>query len=104
LFCLQKTGSNLEINIDMNDRNEIRGKIESGSVTANVLDTADKYCVNLLRYSVFPLWKTSPGFKELLKKNNVKDIAEFKESRGDNLKTAKAQLESQIISMDIDGI
>jgi len=34
LFCLQKTGSNLEINIDMNDRNEIRGKIESGSVTA----------------------------------------------------------------------
>ena len=97
-------GASMEVNVDMAIRDEIRVKIQAGDISHTTFDKADKHCLNLLRYAVYPLWKSSNAFKEMLKANQVRDLVDFKESRGDNLKTAKAQLEAQISPMEVEDV
>jgi len=68
----------MEINLDMELSEAIREKIDSNEISFDLWDKAETHCLNLLRYSVFPLWKSSPGFKDFLKKQKVNDLQEFR--------------------------
>jgi len=94
----------MQININMALREEICHKIQAGNISTEMFNQADSHCLGLLQYSVFPLWKASHGYRELMRKANVKDIIEFKERRGDNLKTAHSQLKGhqQVVTLQVE--
>jgi len=74
-------GSFCQINVDMNMRETIMEKIESQTVDRTIFDDAEKHALNLLRYSVMPLWKSTTEFKNALKKLKITDLQELKAKR-----------------------
>lgn len=94
-------GANMEVNVDMTISEEIRARVKEGKFTMDLFDEAQKTCVNMLRFSVFPLWKSSNSFKELLRKHKAKDLTEFQAQKGDKLKNTKLQLQVRM-SMEVE--
>ena len=71
-----------QVNLEMQMRRDITAKVEAGDITVSVFDGAEKHCLNLLRYSVFPLWKASGSFKDLLKKHKITEFCRGKTHSG----------------------
>ena len=86
-------GSDLEVNLDMAAKEALREKLEAGQISTTMFDTAERQCLTLLRFSVFPLWKSSSDFKNLLKKNKVADISELRLVRSSTNNLPRAHLE-----------
>jgi len=74
-------GSEREINVDMTMKESIMERIDENRVDYTLFDPAESHALNLLRYSVLPLWKGTVAFKEALKRLKVNTIEElgFKE-------------------------
>jgi len=73
--------SKFELNLDMHVRSEIKRKVAAGEITHTLFDDAERHAVNLLRFSIFPLFKSSSALKDYLKKSNAKDILDVKQLR-----------------------
>lgn len=66
-----------QINVDMPVRESLFEKINEGKVDPDMFHEAEAHALSLLRYSVFPLWKASAEFKEILRKARIRDITEM---------------------------
>jgi len=94
-------GAICELNVDHLIRTSIRELIDKGEISSSMMDAAEKHCINLLRFSVFPLWKTSFGFKELMKKHKVRDITELRQGKPLARGVPRAHVEEQIEVQDL---
>ena len=52
-------------------------KLEGGQVTRTLFDDAEDHALNLLRYSVLPLWKGTQEFRGILRDLKVSTISEL---------------------------
>lgn len=95
-------GAIYELNLDESVSADLKKRIQAGESSATLFDTAEKLCLNLLRFSVFPLWKSSKQFKDLLKKNKVKDLAEWRQNRGDAKTRPRSHFDEHVIAMDLE--
>jgi hypothetical protein len=73
-------GAMYELNLDHGDREKLKKEIGAGVFSPAMMDRADRHCTDLLRHSVFPLWKASKPVKEFLKRRKVNDIMELRTS------------------------
>ena len=74
-------GAPFQLNLEMSTRESIMTKMKKGEITPTILDAAEKHCLYLLRYSVFPLWKASGSYRDLLKKHKVSDLLELRRGK-----------------------
>ena len=84
-------GSFCELNLDMNTREQILEEIENGTNLEKVFDQAERDAISLLRFSVFPLWKGTADFAEVLKSMNVTSLKEMKPSRSHEMMPSKSR-------------
>ena len=96
----QHAGSRLEINIDMDLRSVLKERIDKADLSVDMFDRAERHCLDLLRFSVFPLWKDSFGFKDLLKKSRAKDLEELRQLRTKGKNLPRAHPETHTIEME----
>jgi len=90
------SGGHFEVNVDMPVKVELRRKLFQGEISPTMMDEAESHCTNLLRYSVFPLWKESSAFKEQMKKHKSKDIFELKQLKAPRRASAIPEMEVPI--------
>lgn len=72
-------GSVLQINLVMGDREAINERISEGKAGSDLFKEAEHHVIHLLRFSVIPLWTSSAGYKELMKKLEVENFQELSE-------------------------
>jgi len=82
-----------QINIDVELLEKIAEEIKSEKVSSTTFDEAHKHCLNLLRYSVFRLWKEKHSYKALLKNYGVSELLELKNLTTKSIKKARKKLE-----------
>jgi len=61
----------------MSVRETIFETIEAGNIDYTLFNAPQAHALGLLRFSVFPLWKGSKEFKQLLQQLEVKDLKEL---------------------------
>ena len=66
-----------QVNLDMSVRETIFETIEAGNIDYTLFNAPQAHALGLLRFSVFPLWKGSKEFKQLLQQLEVKDLKEL---------------------------
>ena len=72
-----EVGSQTEINVDSLIKDAISEKINKGQFDSTLFDEATYVVYNLLRFSILPLWKVSPLFKDAMKNAKPFDCLEF---------------------------
>jgi len=96
-------GSKLEINLDMAMKQDLKSKVDAHNVTTSMFDHAEQQALNLLRYSIFPLWKSSSPLKEVLKKYGAKDIMDLKVVKSSSSRSLpRAHTEEMSISLELE--
>jgi len=65
----------------MKFREEIMEKIESGEFQDALFMSAEKATFILMKQSILPLWKGTPGYKEALKKRNIKTVRDLRPTK-----------------------
>lgn len=68
-------GSYCEINIDMALKESIWERIEEEAIDRTLFDLADDHTMNLMRYSLIPLWKNTSELREILSKRGLESLA-----------------------------
>jgi len=78
LTFLSPKGSECQVNLPMDIREKITKDIKEENFSPFLFDQALNHTMEMLRQSIFPLWKKSPLFKESMKALNVKNMQELR--------------------------
>ena len=70
-------GSISQINLTMEDRETVTNLINKGECDPDIFVEIENHVIHLLRYSIMPLWMSSQGYTNALKKLNVDGIREL---------------------------
>ena len=76
-------GSILQINLVMGDREAINERVMEEKADASLFKEAEQHVIHLLRFSIIPLWTSSAGYKDLMKKQKVENFHELSEMDAD---------------------
>jgi len=71
-----------EINIEAPVKERIRKILTEGDVNIDLFDQAQDRALNLLRFSVYPLWKGSEACKVALQKHGVPNLERLVDKLG----------------------
>jgi len=66
-----------ELNVDSHIREEIFERINASNINHDLFQGAEKQALVLLRYHVFPLWKSSGDYTSVLKELKVDSLADL---------------------------
>jgi len=102
LYFFKKKGAPAELNTSGKVVEEINEKIEEGGeMPTNLFDQAEQEVLQILEFSVYPLWKKSKHYKKALKLLKIDSISDLRLERKSSKGRSK-QFEPEIMEIQTD--